>query len=174
MSSWQKVPNGKFILEPSGPVEFRMIKKEISSADRRSIEHSVLAFHPLLKQIFEVNLSQYITLRCRLDKIWYFSRFSPVRFCSGLECYQIIMAERWRKVFPFLMWNINWMPKYDYQKTLLIPGDNAGITGFHLRTAENQDELREGNCFIRFCLYSTGSESLFYQGFIQSAFEKPG
>ena len=35
--------------------------EESSYADRRSIENSVLAFHPLLKQIFEVNLSQYIT-----------------------------------------------------------------------------------------------------------------
>ena len=39
--------------------EFRVMKK--TSADRRPIENSVLAFHPLLKQIFEVNLSQYIT-----------------------------------------------------------------------------------------------------------------
>ena len=39
--------------------EFRAMKK--TSADRRPIENSVLAFHPLLKQIFEVNLSQYIT-----------------------------------------------------------------------------------------------------------------
>ena len=54
---------------------------------------------------------------------------------------------------PFLMWNINWMPKYDYQKTLLIPGDKSscnfqtaetGNMGL-LRTAKNYDGRIEIN-----------------------------
>ena len=39
--------------------EFGLSKK--AASDGRPRENAVPAFHPLLKQIFEVNLSQYIT-----------------------------------------------------------------------------------------------------------------